>query len=50
MPPQTDGMKKSSICLSNTLWLKLEKKRIMKPKKDDEDDEIKELQVKGINC
>ena len=39
----------SSICLSNTLWLKLEKKRITKPTKDD-DDELKELQIKGINC
>ena len=38
----------SSICLANTLWLKLEKRRIAKPKSDD--DEIKELQVKGINC
>lgn len=40
----------SSICLSNTLWLKLEKRRIMKPKKDNDDDELKELQIKGINC
>lgn len=41
----------SSICISNMLWLKLEKRRIKKPKKNEEDDdEIHELKVKGINC
>ena len=40
----------SSICISNILWLYLEKKRISKPQKKYEDDEIEELKVKGINC
>ena len=41
----------SSIFISNMLWLKLEKRRILKPKKeDDDDDEIQELKVRGINC
>ena len=41
----------SSICISNMLWAFLEKKRITKPKKtDDDDDEIEELKVRGINC
>ena len=41
----------SSIFISNMLWLKLEKRRINKPvKEDDDDDEIHELKVKGINC
>ncbi len=41
----------SSIFISNMLWLKLEKRRITKPEKNDDDnDEIQELQVKGINC
>jgi len=40
----------SSIFISNMLWLYLEKKRITKPTKDDDDDEIQELKVKGINC
>ena len=41
----------SSIFISNMLWLYLEKRRITKPEKnDDDDDEIQELKVKGINC
>ena len=41
----------SSIFISNMLWAFLEKKRIMKPKRvDDDDDEIQELKVRGINC
>ena len=41
----------SSIFISNMLWLKLEKRRITKPKKNDiDDDEIQELKIKGINC
>ena len=41
----------SSIFISNMLWLYLEKRRITKPiKEDDDDDEIQELKVKGINC
>jgi SecD/SecF fusion protein len=40
----------SSIFISNMLWLFLEKRRITKPKKQDDDDEIQELKVKGINC
>ena len=40
----------SSIFISNILWLWLEKKRIAKPKKEEDDDEIQELKVRGINC
>lgn len=40
----------SSIFISNMLWLYLEKRRIAKPAKEDDDDEIQELKVKGINC
>ena len=41
----------SSIFISNMLWLYLEKRRISKPISDeDDDDEIQELKVKGINC
>ena len=40
----------SSIFISNILWLKLEKRRISKPKEKDDDDEIQELKVRGINC
>lgn len=41
----------SSIFISNMLWLSLEKRRINKPaKKEDDDDEIQELKIKGINC
>ena len=41
----------SSIFISNMLWLFLEKKRISKPvKENDNDDEVQELKVRGINC
>lgn len=41
----------SSIFISNMLWLYLEKRRITKPiKSNDDDDEIEELKVRGINC
>lgn len=41
----------SSIYISNQIWLMLETKSIKKPKKDnDDDDEINELEVKGVNC
>lgn len=40
----------SSIFISNMLWLYLEKRKITKPIKSDDDDEIQELKVKGINC
>ena len=41
----------SSIFISNMLWLFLEKKRISKPvKENDDDDEVQELKVRGINC
>ena len=40
----------SSIFISNILWLKLEKRRITKPKKEKDDDEVEELKVRGINC
>ncbi|MBQ9853747.1 MAG: protein translocase subunit SecD [Bacilli bacterium] len=42
----------SSLFISNMIWLLLEKRRILKPvsDKDDDDDEIQELKVKGINC
>ena len=40
----------SSIFISNMLWLFLEKKRISKPVKEDDDDEVEELKVRGINC
>ena len=40
----------SSIFISNMLWLFLEKRRISKPTKKDDDDEIEELKVRGINC
>jgi len=41
----------SSIFISNILWLKLEKRRITRPKhNDEEEDEIQELKIKGINC
>ena len=40
----------SSIFISNMLWLYLEKRRIAKPKKEEDDDEIQELKIKGINC
>ena len=41
----------SSIFISNMLWLWLEKRRISRPKhEDDDEDEIQELKIKGINC
>ena len=41
----------SSIYISNQLWLFLEIRKNKKPKKDKEDDdEISELEIKGINC
>lgn len=40
----------SSIFISNYLWSILEYKRITKPIKTDDDDEIDEYKVKGINC
>lgn len=39
----------SSIFISNQIWYYLEKRKIERPKKID-DDEISELKVKGINC
>ena len=32
------------------IWLYLEKIRIKKPEKKDDDDELAELKVNGINC
>ena len=43
----------SSIYISNQLWLILEDRKIKKPinpKKKDDDDEIEELKIKGVNC
>ena len=41
----------SSIYISNQIWLILETKRLKKPKKEKkDDDEINEIQVKGVNC
>ena len=40
----------SSIFVSNILWLALEKRRISKPNNKDDDNEIEELKVRGINC
>lgn len=40
----------SSIGISNIIWLWLEKRRILKPVKKEDDDDIQELEVKGINC
>ena len=40
----------SSIGLSNIMWLLLEKRRILKPVKEEDDDEVQEIKVKGINC
>ncbi len=40
----------SSIFISNMLWLYLEKRRISKPQKKYDDDEVEELKVRGINC
>ena len=41
----------SSIYISNQIWLMLETRSIKKPKKEpDDDDEVSEIQVKGVNC
>ena len=41
----------SSIYISNQIWLMLEMKKNKKPKKiKKDDDEIEELQIKGVNC
>lgn len=41
----------SSIYVSNQLWLILESRRIVKPKKEKKElDEVEELKIKGINC
>ncbi len=40
----------SSVFISNQIWLYLEKKSIKTPKKKDDDKELEELKVKGINC
>ena len=41
----------SSIYISNQIWLMLDIRSIRKPKKNnDDDDEINELEVKGVNC
>lgn len=40
----------SSVFISNQIWLYLEKKSIKAPKKKDDDKELEELKVKGINC
>lgn len=41
----------SSIYISNQIWLILESRSIKKPKKEKkDDDEINELEVKGVNC
>jgi len=40
----------SSVFMSNYLWRVLEYRKLTKPKNDDEDDELNELEIKGINC
>ncbi len=41
----------SSIYISNQIWLMLETRSLKKPKKETkDDDEINEIQVKGVNC
>lgn len=42
----------SSIYIANQLWLILESRRISKPKKENKkkNDEVEEMQIKGINC
>lgn len=40
----------SSVFISNQIWLYIEKKSIKTPKKKDDDKELEELKVKGINC
>ena len=40
----------SSIFISNYLWRVLEYRTITSPKKEEDDDELEEYKVKGINC
>lgn len=42
----------SSIFISNQIWLILETRSLKKPKivKKDEDDEVEEIKIKGVNC
>ena len=40
----------SSIYISNQVWLMLETRSLKNPKKEDDDDELNELEVKGVNC
>ena len=41
----------SSIYISNQIWLMLETRRLKKPPKEkNNDDEIEEIKVKGVNC
>lgn len=41
----------SSIYISNQIWLMLEARSLKKPKKEKkDDDEVEEIQVKGVNC
>jgi len=40
----------SSVFVSNYLWRLLEYRSLVKPKKEKDDDELNEYQVKGINC
>jgi len=40
----------SSIYISNNLWLIFETQKIKKPRKENTDNEIEEIQIKGINC
>ena len=42
----------SSIYISNQLWLILETRSLKKPKKEkkQDDDEIEEIKIKGVNC
>ena len=42
----------SSIFISNQIWLILETRSLKKPKKEkkNDDDEIEEIKIKGVNC
>ena len=40
----------SSLFIATLIWLKLEKRRVLKPVKEEDIDEIDEIKVKGINC
>ena len=40
----------SSIFVSNYLWRIFEYKKLINPKNEDDDDELNEYQIKGINC